>query len=97
MGGKPHARHAAGPRRAPGHHRAHGRQRADAAEARLRGLAAPTLLLWGEKDRAIPVGHAADYLRELPDARLVALPGIGHVPMEEAPAATVAAIRAFLD
>jgi pimeloyl-ACP methyl ester carboxylesterase len=66
-------------------------------EARLRGLAAPTLLLWGEKDRAIPVSHAADYLRELPDARLVALPGIGHVPMEEAPAATVAAIRAFLD
>ena len=66
-------------------------------EPRLRSIAAPTLLLWGELDRAIPVGHAADYLRELRDARLVALPGIGHVPMEEAPAATLAALRAFLD
>jgi pimeloyl-ACP methyl ester carboxylesterase len=66
-------------------------------EPRLRRIAAPTLLLWGELDRAIPVGHAADYLRELRDARLVTMPGIGHVPMEEAPEATVAALRSFLD
>ena len=66
-------------------------------EERLRSIAAPTLLLWGDRDRAIPISHAADYQRELRDVRLVALPGIGHVPMEEAPRETLAALRAFLD
>ena len=33
----------------------------------------------------IPVANAADYLRALPDARLATLPGLGHVPHEEAP------------
>jgi len=55
------------------------------------------LLLWGERDGAIPASHAADYKRVLPDARTVILPGIGHVPMEEAPEASVRALRAFLD
>jgi len=40
----------------------------------------------GEKDRLIPYGNAADYLRELPDATLVTFPELGHVPHEEAPA-----------
>ncbi|MFN3449097.1 MAG: alpha/beta fold hydrolase [Roseococcus sp.] len=62
----------------------------------LARIAAPTLLLWGEKDAMVPAAHAADYLRVLPDARSVVLPGIGHVPMEEAPGATARAIRAFL-
>lgn len=66
-------------------------------EERLRAIAAPTLLIWGDKDAAIPVGHAADYQRELRDVRLVVLPCIGHVPMEEAPGETIAALRAFLD
>ncbi|MDT7950180.1 MAG: alpha/beta fold hydrolase [Acetobacteraceae bacterium] len=62
----------------------------------LRTIAAPTLLLWGEKDAMIPFRNAADYLAALPHARLVALPGVGHVPQEEAPG-TVATVRAFLD
>ncbi len=62
----------------------------------LARIAAPTLLLWGEKDAMVPAAHAADYLRALPDARSVVLPGIGHAPMEEAPEATARAIRAFL-
>ena len=62
----------------------------------LRGLHVPTLLLWGEKDAMIPIANAQAYLAALPDARLVALPGIGHVPQEEAPAATLLPVRAFL-
>jgi pimeloyl-ACP methyl ester carboxylesterase len=54
------------------------------------------LLLWGEQDRMVPAPHAADYLRVLPDARSLVLPGIGHVPMEEAPAAVAEALRDFL-
>jgi pimeloyl-ACP methyl ester carboxylesterase len=62
----------------------------------LRRIEAPVLLLWGERDQAVPVGHAADYLKVLSDARVVVLPGIGHVPMEEDAAATAAALRDFL-
>jgi pimeloyl-ACP methyl ester carboxylesterase len=62
----------------------------------LRRITVPTLLLWGEQDRMIPIANAQDYLAALPDARLVALPGIGHVPMEEAPEATIAPLRDFL-
>lgn len=62
----------------------------------LRRLNMPTLLLWGDKDGMIPVANAQDYLAALPDATLVVLPGIGHVPQEEAPRETIAPLRAFL-
>ena len=62
----------------------------------LRRIEAPTLLLWGEKDAMIPVRNAADYLRAMPHATLVTLPGLGHVPFEEAPEASLAPVRAFL-
>ena len=62
----------------------------------LRRIEAPTLLLWGEKDRMIPPSNAAGYLRAIPDARLVTLPGLGHVPFEEAPEASISAVLAFL-
>jgi pimeloyl-ACP methyl ester carboxylesterase len=48
-------------------------------------------------DGAVPATHAADYERALPDARTIIMPGIGHVPMEEAPQASAQALRAFLD
>jgi pimeloyl-ACP methyl ester carboxylesterase len=57
----------------------------------------PVLLLWGERDGAVPASHAPDYERALPDARTVILPGVGHVPMEEAPEASARALLAFLD
>jgi pimeloyl-ACP methyl ester carboxylesterase len=63
---------------------------------RLRALRVPTLLLWGEQDGMIPASHAADYLAVLPDARASVLPGIGHLPHEEAPAASLVPLRGFL-
>ena len=62
----------------------------------LRRLRLPVLLLWGEQDRIIPIGNAADYLAVLADARLVALPGLGHVPHEESPAEALEPVQAFL-
>jgi pimeloyl-ACP methyl ester carboxylesterase len=62
----------------------------------LRTITAPTLLLWGDEDAMIPVANAQDYLRALRDARLVSLPGVGHLPHEEAPAASLPAVQAFL-
>ncbi len=65
-------------------------------EPMLRQIACPTLLLWGERDAMIPVSNAKRYLALLPHARLVTLPGIGHLPQEEAPAITLPAVRQFL-
>jgi pimeloyl-ACP methyl ester carboxylesterase len=62
----------------------------------LRRIQAPTLLLWGEQDAMIPFSNAADYLRDIPHARLVALPGLGHVPFEEAPGESLAPVLRFL-
>ncbi len=63
---------------------------------RLAKITAPTLILWGEEDRMIPFSNSADYMRDLPHATLVALPGLGHVPFEESPAASLPPVMAFL-
>ncbi len=62
----------------------------------LRRLNMPTLLLWGDKDGMMPVSNAQDYLAALPNATLVVLPGIGHVPQEEATQETIIPLRDFL-
>jgi pimeloyl-ACP methyl ester carboxylesterase len=62
----------------------------------LRRIRAPTLLLWGQNDAMIPLSNAADYLRYIPQAKLVALPGLGHVPFEEAPAVSLEPVLRFL-
>jgi pimeloyl-ACP methyl ester carboxylesterase len=62
----------------------------------LKQIQAPTLLVWGEKDAMIPVSNAADYVRALPKATLVTLPGVGHLPHEEAPAVSLQAVKDFL-
>ncbi len=63
----------------------------------LRRIQAPTLLVWGEKDRLIPFSNAGDYLKAIPDARVVYLPDLGHVPQEEDPARSLVPVEAFLE
>ena len=63
----------------------------------LRRIRAPTLLLWGEQDAMIPFANAADYLKTIPNATLAPVPGAGHVPHEETPAAALVPVRKFLD
>lgn len=65
-------------------------------EPRLRAIKGPVLLLWGQKDAMIPIANAQDYLKALPDARLVVLDDLGHLPMEEDPARSLPPVRAFL-
>jgi pimeloyl-ACP methyl ester carboxylesterase len=62
----------------------------------LSRVTCPTLLVWGERDYLVPPAHADVLLNALPDARLVRLPGAGHVPMEDRPDAFNAALLAFL-
>lgn len=63
----------------------------------LAAIRAPTLLVWGEHDAMIPFANSADYLKALPDARLVSFPNAGHLPQEEAAADSLVAVEAFLD
>jgi pimeloyl-ACP methyl ester carboxylesterase len=44
----------------------------------------------------IPVANAQDYSRALPNASLVTLPTLGHVPHEEDPATSLQPVLAFL-
>ena len=62
----------------------------------LRQIKAPTLLLWGKKDRLIPYANAADYMDALPDATLIAFADLGHVPHEEAPSESLMPVVKFL-
>ena len=57
------------------------------------GVQAPTLLVWGTEDRLVDVSIAPRALAIFPHARLLVLPGVGHVAQLERPE-TVA--RAFL-
>ena len=45
----------------------------------------PVALLWGTRDRVLFPWQAKRALRELPNARLVPLPGAGHVPTWDDP------------
>ena len=60
-------------------------------------VACPTLVQWGERDTWLPPALGRSLAEEIPDARLRTYEGVGHIPMEEAPAATVQDARAFLD
>lgn len=61
----------------------------------LKGFDRPTLLLWGEADRIVPVGYAQDWQAVLPQAELAVIPGGSHLLFDEFPAA-VEALRTFL-
>lgn len=54
-------------------------------EERITGLAIPTLIVFGDQDRAIPVATAEILHKLLPRSQVVIMPGIGHVPMLERP------------
>jgi pimeloyl-ACP methyl ester carboxylesterase len=62
---------------------------------RLHRVAAPTLVLWGERDRANPLIYAEEWQRRIKGAAVRLLPG-GHMVPHEAPEATAAAIAEFL-
>jgi magnesium chelatase accessory protein len=57
----------------------------------------PTLLVWGDYDRAVPVHSAQELCSRLPQSKLVVLPGIGHRPAEEVPATVAALVHEWFE
>lgn len=72
-----------------------GEQSAKGYIERIPQIRIPTLILWGEADRWIPLANGRRFHRELPDSRLVILPQCGHVPQEERPEITAHLISLF--
>ncbi len=66
-------------------------------EGRLAALGVPALLLWGEDDPFAPVAGAERFAAELPDTRMVVVPGTGHFVFDDAPDVTAAKVAAFLE
>jgi len=62
-----------------------------------RHLETPTLILWGDCDRAVPIRSAPELRRHFLHSGLITLPGIGHRPAEEAPQLVAGFIRTWLE
>ena len=56
----------------------------------------PTLLIWGDQDRIIPVAHGYATHAAVPGSRLEVLPGVGHFPHVESPTAVVEILDDFI-
>jgi pimeloyl-ACP methyl ester carboxylesterase len=68
----------------------------EVVDSRHRRRSAPTLILWGEDDAAIPVHYAHEYGRLIPNSKVEVISDCGHVPQVEMPDATAALVKEFL-
>lgn len=66
--------------------------------SQLKSISIPTLFLWGDRDRVVPFSgeRTMRYVQAIPNAHLLILPTLGHLPQVEAPAAFNAALHEFL-
>ena len=87
-------------RRRRGHHRritmaqSRGLARLDAVDPKL--VRHPTLVAWGERDRALSWRRAQSRIDRFPDARLEVIPQAGHLPHVEAPDTVASLLLTFL-
>lgn len=72
-------------------------QRVSARDRLYLAQEVPTLIVWGDQDRIIPVDHAHAAHELMPGSRLVVIPGAGHFVPFEAPEQFLAALTSFLD
>jgi pimeloyl-ACP methyl ester carboxylesterase len=62
----------------------------------LRSLTCPVMILCGENDRVTPLADHYEMARLVPQAKLVVMPGSGHMTPLENPAAVIEALRDWL-
>lgn len=61
----------------------------------LRADDTPKLLVWGADDTFQEIRYARRFAAEMPNTALVAIPGAGHIPMENEPATVARALAEF--
>lgn len=73
-----------------------GGQRVSARDRLYLAADVPTLMIWGARDRVIPVEHGRRAHGEIPGSRFVELPEAGHFPMLDAPQQLVRELIDFI-
>jgi pimeloyl-ACP methyl ester carboxylesterase len=63
---------------------------------RLAAIEMPTMIVWGQSDRVIPMSAALSYHRRIPHSRLEIFERTGHVPQLERPLRFNAVLDDFL-
>jgi pimeloyl-ACP methyl ester carboxylesterase len=71
-------------------------QRVSAMDRLYLAQEVPTLIVWGDRDRIIPVEHAHSAHAAIPGSRLVVVPGVGHFLPIERPGVFLEAFEEFL-
>jgi pimeloyl-ACP methyl ester carboxylesterase len=64
---------------------------------RLPEIACPTLIVWGDEDKVIPVADASVFEELIPNSRKVIFEGTGHVAMLERPVAFNKLLSEFVE
>lgn len=59
-------------------------------------LQLPTLVIWGDHDRLIPIHHYEKFIQDFPHAGRLLIGNCGHIPQEEAPQQVLEAVSQFL-
>jgi pimeloyl-ACP methyl ester carboxylesterase len=71
-------------------------QKLSGEEATIKTLKLPTLIMWGAKDRLIPLDSGKRFASDIAGSKLVVFDDLGHVPQEEDPLHTVEALKTFI-
>ena len=67
----------------------------DELASRYKTIKIPTLIVWCQQDKVVPVTMGLRLREEMPSSELALFTECGHMPQEEKPEETVAAIQAF--
>lgn len=62
----------------------------------ISSITVPALVMWGGRDRLIPVEHAEKFHRDLACSKLSIFPEAGHMPMEEIPGKSIGLVEEFI-
>jgi pimeloyl-ACP methyl ester carboxylesterase len=71
-------------------------QRVDATDRLYLAAHVPSLVVWGERDRMIPVAHGRQAHALMPNSRLEVFEGAGHFPFNDDPERFVALLDDFI-
>jgi pimeloyl-ACP methyl ester carboxylesterase len=64
-------------------------------QVEIKGMAIPTLIVWGDQDKFVHPGGAEILNKLLPNSRIVMMKDMGHIPQMEAPKQTARDYLAF--
>ncbi|QYF92408.1 alpha/beta hydrolase [Massilia sp. PAMC28688] len=64
-------------------------------EVAFKPMPTPALIVWGAEDQVLSPAGAESFRQLFPQSRVIIMPGIGHLPMLEAPRQTAADYLAF--